>query len=195
MYLTKQQKDVLIGTLLGDGCLELNGTKVRLRIDHSDKQREYVEWKHKIFANIAANKPRAVNVLDRRTKKIYNHCCFDTLSKTLFAEYRQLFYKSGDKIVPPNIEKFLKNRLSLAVWFMDDGYKRRDCRGLHVNTQSYCLEEQRILQNCLKKNFKIDTSIHRQSGKYKLYVPAKGSKRFCNLIAQHIVPSMRYKLL
>ena len=80
MHLTKQQKAVFIGTLLGDGCLELNGSKVRLRIDHSGKQKGYVEWKYKVFANIAANKPRLVKVLDKRTKRIYQHWRFDTLS-------------------------------------------------------------------------------------------------------------------
>jgi len=41
--LISNQKEVLLGTLLGDGTLELNGECVRLRVDHSIKQRAYVK--------------------------------------------------------------------------------------------------------------------------------------------------------
>ena len=41
--LNSQQKDVLIGTLLGDGTIELNGRYPRLKIDHSIKQKQYVD--------------------------------------------------------------------------------------------------------------------------------------------------------
>jgi len=42
--LTKSQNDILIGKILGDGCLERNGINVRLKIEQGDKQREYVNW-------------------------------------------------------------------------------------------------------------------------------------------------------
>ena len=175
--------------------MELNGSKVRLRIDHSKLQKAYVEWKYKVFANFAANKPRLVKVLDKRTEKIYQHWRFDTLSTHLFAEYYTIFYTNSRRIIPHNIRYLLISNLSLAVWFMDDGYKRNDCRGLHINTQAYCLEEQMVLQNCLKERFNLRSTIHRQSGKYKLYIPSRESKKFCNLIDQFVIPSMKYKLL
>lgn len=195
MRLTKRQKDVLIGTLLGDGCLELNGSKVRLRTDHSVNQTKYAEWKYKIFSNIAAGKPRLVKVFDRRTKKIYQHCRFDTLSNDLFADYMHIFYRNGRKAIPHDMDKLLKSPLSLSVWYMDDGYKRSDCRGLHINTQAHCLEEQKLLQKCMKQNFGLGTNIHKQSGKYKLYIPSGQSQKFCKMIARHVIPSMNYKLL
>lgn len=195
MRLVKQQKAVLVGTLLGDGHLELNGSKVRLRIDHSEKQREYVEWKYEVFRNIAANKPRSGSVLDKRTKKVYQHVRFDTLSRDIFAEYRQIFYSNHQKMIPLNIKQLLKSSLTLAVWFMDDGHKRNDCRGLHINTQTYGLDEQNILRDCLKENFNVTANVHKQSGKYKLYIPSEESKKFCDLIDKHIIPSMHYKLL
>jgi len=195
LRLTRQQNDVLIGTLLGDGCLELNGSKVRLRIDHSEKQKEYVEWKHHVLANFAAGKPRSIKVLDKRTKRIYQHSRFDTLSKGLFVNYMRIFYKNGKKIVPQNVNRLLKNRLALAVWFMDDGYNRNDCKGMRINTQSYSLAEQKRLQDCMRKNFNLRVNIHRQSGKFNLYVPSADSKKFCDLIADFVLPSMKYKLL
>ncbi len=109
--------------------------------------------------------------------------------------YKKLFYKNGKKIIPSNINQLLDDELILAVWFMDDGYNRKDCRGLHLNTQSYSIGEQEILQECLRENFNLQVNIHKQSGKYKLYIPSRESKKFCNLIAQYVISSMRYKLL
>ena len=80
--LTSTQKAVLIGTLLGDGILELNYKHPRLRIDHSTKQERYFQWKYKIFHKIA-NKKRCLSVLDKRRKKLYHHFRFDTITTPL----------------------------------------------------------------------------------------------------------------
>lgn len=160
MELSNRQKDILLGTLLGDGCLEKNGRYVRLRIDHSGKQGEYVKWKYLAFRNIAANKPRLSEIYDRRTSKIYKHWRFDTQSLPCLEKHKSLFYRKGQKIVPMNISYLLKSRLTLAVWFMDDGYNRNDCSAMYFNTQAYSLNEQMLLQKCLKFNFGLMTKIH-----------------------------------
>ena len=49
--LTKRQKDILIGMLLGDGCLEKNGRNVRLRIEHGLSQKDYLDWKYEMRKN------------------------------------------------------------------------------------------------------------------------------------------------
>jgi len=42
--LTQRQREIIIGTLLGDASLEKNGKYSRLRIAHYGKQKEYVFW-------------------------------------------------------------------------------------------------------------------------------------------------------
>jgi hypothetical protein len=45
MYLSGEEKSVIIGSLLGDGYLERNGKYFRLQITHSIKQKDYLMWK------------------------------------------------------------------------------------------------------------------------------------------------------
>ena len=51
LKLSNFQKEVLAGTLLGDGCLETQnkGRTYRLKVEHSLTQKDYVNWKYEIF--------------------------------------------------------------------------------------------------------------------------------------------------
>ena len=193
--LTLRQKAILIGTLLGDGTLELNGQNVRLRIDHSMKQKDYVEWKHKEFFNLAPSGVRDfAQKINCRTGKIYRHSKFDTFSNIFLNEFYRMFYIGRRKRVPNNIVKILKKPLSLAVWFMDDGYKRNDCNALRISTDSFSIKEQELLLQCLKQNFKINAKIHKKGKNWNIYIPSSEAKEFCDIIKPYIIPSMEYKI-
>lgn len=193
--LSPEQQEVLIGTMLGDGCLEKNGRYARLRIDHSEQQREYVEWKYKVFQEWTISSPTLVDYFDTRTNKTYYHCRFTTLSLEVFSVYREMFYHEGRKRVPLELNGLLKSYRSIAVWYMDDGYRRSDCKGLYLCTSSFVLDEQNLLRTCLADNFKIDTKIHWAAGNARLYIPAKTAEKFCEMIRPYMIESMSYKLL
>lgn len=193
--LSLEQHEVLIGTMLGDGCLEKNGKHSRLRVDQSQQQKEYVEWKYEVFQSWTISSPKLVDFFDLRTNKTYSHCRFTTLSLEVFDVYRDIFYYEGRKRVPINLNSLLQSCRSIAVWYMDDGYRRSDCKGLYLCTSSFTLDEQYLLMSCLLDNFEIDTRIHWASGNARLYIPAKSAEKFCKMIEPYIVESMSYKLL
>jgi len=195
MPLNERRLDIVIGTLLGDGCLEKNGKYVRLRTDHSERQKEYVFWKFQEMRDLVSGKPRFVKYYDKRTRKIYKHWRFDTISTEEFLPYKDLFYTNGKKQVPFNIKELLINPLSLTVWFMDDGYKRKDCKGAYFNTQAYSGQGQRLLQEALEENFGIKTRIHWAGGKARIYIPSGEFSRFRNLIKREAIPCLEEKLL
>ncbi len=58
--LTQLQKSVIIGSLLGDGYVrKIPGRKdAFLEINHSFAQRDYVDWKYKMFENVSGNPPK-----------------------------------------------------------------------------------------------------------------------------------------
>ncbi|MDD2731730.1 MAG: hypothetical protein PHI53_00875 [Candidatus Pacebacteria bacterium] len=195
--INSKQKRLLIGTLLGDGTLELNGRYARLRINHSLKQKTYVEWKHKLLYKLAA-RDRIVcfsRNADLRTNKTYYFCRFDTNTNFLLDRFYKIFYVNGKKRVPNNIIKVLNDPLSLAVWFMDDGYKRNDCNSLRISTDAFTFKEQILLKNCLKENFNIDCKIHRKGKYWNIYIPSLEAKKFSRIIKPYIIPEMKYKIL
>ena len=194
MQLSSKQKNILIGTLLGDAHLEKNGHNVRLRIDHSEKQKNYLKWKYSEFINFAASSPKLIKTIDKRSNDIYRKWHFSTYSIDLFNFYWKLFYKDKIKIIPKNTIKLLNSPLSLAVWYMDDGYKRNDCNALRLSTDSFKLEEQRILQKCLEKNFNIKSVLHKKRNSWNIYIPSIEAVKFCGIIKPYIIPGMEYKI-
>lgn len=193
--LSERQRAIVIGTLLGDGCLERNGHHVRLKVDHGEQQEDYVKWKFQELSNVAVSHPKMLEYFDRRTGQVYTHWRFATRSLKCFNMFRNLFYSSRGKGIPPNLAEYLNSSLALAVWYMDDGYRRRDCNALHLNTQGYTENEQHLLQDCLFRNFQISTKVHWARNYPKLYIPSNQARRFCEIVRPHMIPSMYRKLL
>jgi hypothetical protein len=196
MSLTQHCRDVIVGAVLGDACLERNGRNVRLRIDHSHHQRALVEWKYQQLAELHPSPPRRVEVFDPRTNQTYIHYRFTTETTDLLNEYFELFYAGdGVKHVPQDIASYLLSALSVAVWYMDDGGRRSDCRSGYLNTQAYLAEEVDTLRGCLLDSFSMPTRLHFAARRPRIYIASAHFEKFCDWIYPHVIPEMRYKLL
>ena len=138
-------------------------------------------------------------VVDKRTNKTYYKVRFKTLTSEIFNPYHKLFYVKKTKIVPTTIKDYLKTELALAVWYLDDGALRTDCKGLRLHTNSFSYDEVILLRNLLLENFKIDSKPHKQGKGYNLYIGTshKQSEKFCDIIRPFVaskIPTMLYKL-
>jgi hypothetical protein len=185
-----------VGTILGDACLERNGSNMRLRIDHGVAQRAFVEWKLLQLAELHPLRPRVVRRLDARTGRVHENYRFDTRTDPRLNEFFHLFYDvHGIKHIPGHISAILRSPISLAVWYMDDGGRRGDCRSGYLNTNAYRVHEVESLKSCLLHNFGMKTSTHFAAGKPRIYIPSREFERFCDLVAPFVIPEMSYKLL
>lgn len=194
LNLSERELSVLIGTILGDAYVEQYPKDARIGIMHSLKQKEFVEWKYRELGRFVKMKQMQSEYFDPRYGKKYFWWRFQTRRFPEFKELADTFYCEKRKIVPHNIGQILTHPLSLAVWYMDDGGRRKDCHGMFLNTLSYSNIEQKKLQKCLVKNFGIETRVHWISDGYRLYIPTSYAKNFCKLISPYIIPSMIYKL-
>jgi hypothetical protein len=196
MSLTQSCRDFIVGAILGDACLERNGNNVRLRIDHGHRQQALVKWKYQQLAELSPSSPRRVAVLDPRTRQTYVHYRFVSRTTELLNEYFDLFYgRQGVKCVPENIVSYLSSALSIAVWYMDDGGRRGDCRAGYFNTQAFRAEEIDLLRDCLMKNFNLATRVHFAAGRPRIYIARAVFPQLCDLIRPHVIQDMQYKLL
>ena len=194
LNLTEREFGVLIGTILGNAYVERYQNNARIQILHSLKQKDLVNWKYLELARFVRAKPRQTEFSDPRYEKKYFQWRFQTRRFPEFMKLADIFYKGRKKIVPDNIEDLLKHPISLAVWYMDDGGRRKDCHGMFLNTLSFRLNEQRKLKDCLLHNFGINTRIHWITDGYRLYIPQSDAKKFCQIISPYIIPSLVYKL-
>ena len=192
--ISSREKDIIIGTILGDAHIGMLKTSARLEIGHSEKQKSYLFWKYKELKRFISSKPHKIKVFDSRYNKTYIQWRFKTRVNNFFKRLHHLFYPKGKKIIPSEICSLLKSPLSLAVWFMDDGGRRNDCYGMFLNTLSFTKQENEILSKCLKNNFSLNSNLHWVQDGYRLYIPSRDSKHFCELIYKHVIPSMHYKL-
>ncbi len=194
MRLTKRQDAIIIGTLLGDGCLEQNGKHTRLRLEHGKYQKSYLLWKFKELKSIMTGSVMNVRYYHKINKRFYDSYRAYTFSREVMRCYQDMFYLHGKKIIPGNIGELLKNPLSLAVWLMDDGYKRNDCNAFRLGTDSFTMEEQILLQEVLLKNFGLETKIHKKGKYWNIYIPERESKKFVAMVKSYIIPEFAYKI-
>ncbi len=190
--LTKQQREIVIGSVLGDACLAPNwsSTNYCLKITRSAKQQEYIKWQYENLKPFVLTAPR----LYERTRSY----TIRTISHSELTELRKFFYPFGKKVIPKIIAEYLKSALVLAVWFMDDGnavIRESKLRGYHLNTQSFTFDENEQLSSLLKKLHGIESSVESNKGYYRIGIWQKASRdKFRGLIEAYIVPSIRYKL-
>ncbi|MEW6610937.1 MAG: LAGLIDADG endonuclease [Patescibacteria group bacterium] len=188
LSLSDYQKEVVVGTILGDGSLLANawGKHYRLQISHSADQKELVEWKHKVFRNFTLQEPSY--------ETSHQAWKFKTISHPQFTEYHHVFYRGGKKVVPPNITEIL-TPVGLTVWFMDDGALGTRGEGYILNTQSFNLDDQIKLKECLVDKFGIRyVTFHKDRRWLRLYIGKYSIRQFASLVEDQCLPSMRYKL-
>ena len=202
LKLSQREREIIVGTLLGDGHLETrdSGRTYRLKIEHSIGQKDYVDWLYQELRPWVRKSPRARTITSAFTRKGGNACYgFTTYSHGALRFYGQQFYRGRIKVVPASIRKMLAPT-SIAIWYLDDGsWKSNRHSTFIIHTHGYSQRELVRLQQALLK-FRIQTRLHRQvreSGTYwRMYIVSKSAEKFKELVIPTVsrIPSMSYKL-
>ena len=194
LTLTERQREILVGLLLGDGHCETQnrGRTFRLKIEHSSKQRPYIDWLYDQFRAWVLTPPQARQKIVRgHTHKEY---WFSTVSHGAFRYYAQQFYRLGLKVVPQHIKRLLTPR-AFAVWFMDDGsVKSRETNGRIINTHCFTRSDVRRLCDALNTKFNLHTKERYQRDGWQIFIPAEDAVVLSGIIAPYMLPLFSYKL-
>jgi len=93
--LTKTQKSIIIGSILGDGYLRVikGRNNAFLEINHSLKQKDYVDWKYDQLRNIVKSPPKL-----RKTNGERVAYRFFTKQHPEITKLLNIFYQNGKKI-------------------------------------------------------------------------------------------------
>lgn len=188
---------LLVGLILGDGHLSKpygNLTRSALDLKYDEKYLPYLEWVHTHLQELY---PSPI-----RKKKGFHQYRFYTKRREDIGALRQIFYPGGIKSIPSDVEEYLTDPLTLAVWYQDDGtldYRR----GYHANalfaTHCFRKDECELLVQALRTNFDLDIRVCRclMRGKlyYRLYVTSRSMEEFMQLIEPYIQGCFHYKLV
>lgn len=201
MYISPKRtaKQVLLGTLLGDGFIyyrwrNKNKPKserektAQVRIKHSIKQLEYLNWKVKML------EPFLGKAIIRQLPKINAVEALFPFSKTAKIYFDDFYIETGSggykKIIRQNVLNRIHHPIALAVWFLDDGSKN----GI-ISSQGFSKDENIRLIDLLQNKFGLKSTISKANGNgYRLRV--WDEHKLSNIIKDIVfdIPSMRYKL-
>lgn len=179
---SSRERELIVGSLLGDGTLLKTTSGYCFRIHHGYRQRSLVDWKYGELARFVRTPPRLSG----------NGYYFRTVTHPILADFRESFYTGNRKIVPIKLLESNLTELGLAVWIMDDG--AAEGKQLRLNTQGFSTAEAEELRRLLRAKFGIETTISRDKGRPRLRCSAASMSRLTRIVRGHIIPSMLYKL-
>jgi recombination protein RecA len=180
--LSEVQREIIIGTLLGDGSMRCK-TNALLEINHSVHQKGYVDWKYRHLSELVRTPPKARN--GNQGRIAYR---FVTRSLVELTPFYRLFYESGRKVIP----EVALTPLTLAVWFMDDGCRSR--RAVYLNTQQFTGGAQEALLRMLRDQWSINGTLNKDKAYYRIRISVAGTARLVELIEPYVIPELSYKL-
>ncbi len=187
--LTALVRDVVCGTLLGDGCLQAGSST--LTWSHSQRQGDYARFKAELVSDLGiAVEEREVAAV-AGGDPVYPVILVRTLAHRALRTIRHDFYRPR-KVVPSWLADRLNARM-LAFWFMDDGYTRIRGGGrrplAEIATNAFSDADLQVLISGL-----ANLGLPAKASRRRLYFDVHATERLSELIAPYVPQVMRYKL-
>ena len=193
--------DILIGSLLGDGTMEVSDDSYNFAFYQEKPNGEYLLWLHQNISSLGYCKPEIPQIMSRtagdpdRIRYVFR---FRTYRYTSFKWIYDGFYiqngKVRSKVIPEWISSFLTPQV-IAIWIMDDGSYFKN-KGIRFCTNAFKLEDIKRLGTCLEIKYGLSYSIHKTGtlNQYGLYLTKKSLDKLIPLVRPHMHKTMLYKL-
>ena len=192
LLLTPLQSDLIVGSTFGDGYIRQRNKNCNFRVGHSRRQQKYLLWKDGILKEFTPSEPQwGTRTFNGRFVETLE---LATFTHSAFNFYRKLFYKNGIKIITKSALNLLNPR-SLAIWICDDGSYSKKQRYIILCTNSYTLDEHKIMKKYFEDVWKLSPTIgFRDKKYYYLRFKQEDSKKLIEIIKPCIPESMKYKI-
>ena len=191
LLVSSEEHDLIIGSLMGDASIRKRERNSCFGVAHSIKQRDYVHYKLDILKDFKISEfyERKREINKREVHMIY----LATRTHPVFNYYGNLFYKDKKKVTNEILGQL--NSRSLAVWVCDDGSYSKKQRYIILCTNSFSLEEHKLMKEFFKGKFGLDPTIGFRDGKYYyLRFKQEDTKKLIKIIKPFIPEFMIYKI-
>lgn len=186
-------KELVLYMLLGDGYID----RKNLFILHSEKQKDYLEWKRNLLTANGIN----CNPIHYKNNNGFAAYYFLTKPYDFISLYRDILYIPSKQIAN---RKFLNklNPLGLAIWYMDDGglsQKKQNgivhANDLMLNTH-LSKKENQVIIDYFNEVWEIKFTQVKNKGLYRLRCGTKEARKFISIVEYYVkqIPSMQYKI-
>jgi peptide deformylase len=181
-----EQISVMVGSLLGDACVDSKGVFIAT---HGKHHKNYAKYRTSILRGVLKR-----GYSGYRDKNCNYLCVGKVNEQTKYL--REITYINKLKTVRNIIN--LINSTALAFWYMDDGcFLPKGACQLH--TEGFLYEDVVMLRDMFITKFKCFPSIYKRKvhdkNRYYLFFPKDQTKLLHALISPYIHEEYRYKLL
>jgi len=168
--LSKDERQIIIGTLFGDAWLDTQSRRAMLAMRHSIKQAEYLRKKAYFLKNlnphIYIQEPITKFILNNPRPTVCQSIEMYTSRLDILDEFKDFYDARKRKQV---LEKYLNelDLLGLTIWFMDDGSvwkdKQWNAYTVSLHTEGFTEEETRRIIRWFKERWGINGHLSRKS--------------------------------
>ena len=208
--ISSMQKEILIGTLLGDASFNSGRAKggnanPSVSFCHGKGQAEYLKYKQDVFKNIFSYAYRRKTDITHDFKDTsYGGSVAKITSNSSPALIEFMEFKKNKTINMLLIEKYF-SPISFAFWIMDDGslgYAQGKtffgAKYLHLNTQNFSVETCQNLVDFISFKYDIQGKVQIQThwgNEYPIIVfDNDNTHKVVELVKQYVHPIFYYKL-
>ena len=178
------QRQIVLGTLLGNGFICRSNSNSYLCIQHSRKYVDYFKSKAKDLESLSRTNPWYF----RRNIIGWRSSC-----DTIWDYYRALCYQGEDKVVNENWLHPLRD-IGLAVWYQDcgclAGYRNRNAC---LRTQIFGEEGNKLIAKYFNE-MGFDCKVNKSRKSWVILFSVASTEKLFKVIAHWIHPSLYYKL-
>lgn len=196
LVLTRKAKSILIGVLLSDGWIQRGKWhwNPNIGIKQSIKNVKFILHLINEIGYLLPSGKIQINSNMLRGERWYNGSITTRALPSLMEVVKILYVDIKRKLVR-RIQGELINYMDnivLAYWIMGDGNRLHE--GIVLNTNGFTLKEVILLVNILIIKFEINPTLHKDRGRYKIYVGAKDWRRIRPRIEPYIIDHFKYKI-
>lgn len=190
-----KQKQLILGSLLGDMSIVPKGPQARLSVTHGLNQYKYLIYKKNILGKLAGG---IYNSISKKHVSSNGKVFQESRCKLLQSIVHPYFYELRNKLYPQGNKTVSKwwldqiDEIGLAFFFMDDGGCNRSGSNLlfEFHTLSFSGKECKTICDWLS-TFGLNAYIS-SWGSVKLR--ANSSDTFISLVSNHILDCLLYKI-
>lgn len=215
MKFTEKDKSILIGLIIGDGWVGMDNNSAVIRINHSEKQKEYCIFKAKLLHSVFGGNTIKVHeglckyhsyVNGEKITKVTPRVHIQKKS-TSCKWLRDLLYPNGKKKITREVLDYLTPQ-EIAIWWLDDGHVDFHKSGngypcVSLQWSTFCSEEEaKTIRDYFKEVWNIEWNYKvydkRSPGMFSMSCAKTEGEKFLSIFRDFVrdkVPSMAYKVV
>jgi DNA-binding CsgD family transcriptional regulator len=186
---TNRQLSIIVGSLLGDASLRKTNINPIFKCEHGIRQAGYCKWKAEELKSLGSKFTTSKRkTIDPRTGICYESATCRLPANPVFLKLYNSLYVDGRKTITREYLQYF-DELSLAVMFMDDGYKLGKTVGIATNC--FTTQELTDFNDFISEKFGLAFNITKSN---TLYLPSLQYPAFEELVLPYMHKDLMYKL-